>query len=366
MFVNGTIKITYTLSKLFILIMKRNSLLIVLFLVLGGSFVANAQQDAQFSHYAFNSMYYNPGFAGIEGNTRFTGIFRRQWLGYASSSDVQGGNSPTSTVITGSSLLPFFERRTGAGFHFLYDTKGPVRTTEFQLSGAYHFKIGEGKLGVGLRAGVYNQAIVGDWYKVIDQNDPIYQALVNGTASQMKMDLAAGLYYNHPKYYIGASAGHLPRSKFSYGFDSISSKLSNHMYFTGGYHFKLGTSLVITPNAFFQTDLKQYTFLVGGLATYNEKYWGGISLRQSIAAKDVDKGGQTYANDDIIILIGMSLMKNNALRVGYAFDFVTSGVQAKTRTSHEIMLSYVIPVPWEIPKPPVRTPRYRHEEYDEE
>ena len=31
-----------------------------------------AQQDAQFSQYMFNTLYYNPGFAGTEGLTRFT------------------------------------------------------------------------------------------------------------------------------------------------------------------------------------------------------------------------------------------------------------------------------------------------------
>jgi Type IX secretion system membrane protein PorP/SprF len=33
-----------------------------------------AQQDAQFSHYMFNGMYLNPGFAGIEGVTKVTGM----------------------------------------------------------------------------------------------------------------------------------------------------------------------------------------------------------------------------------------------------------------------------------------------------
>lgn len=324
---------------------------------------AIAQQDAQFSHYMFNSMYYNPGFAGIDGTTRFTGIFRKQWLGYSPTSDVQGGTSPTSAVITGSSLLPFFDRSVGAGFHFLYDTKGPLRTTEFQINGAYHFKIGDGKLGLGLRTGIYNQSINADWYNVIHQDDPIYQSLINGNASQIKLDLCLGAFYYAPKYYVGVSMSHLPRSKFSYGFDSISSKLSRHIYVTAGYNFKVGTSLVLTPNGFFQTDTKQSTFLLGAMATYNDKMYAGVSFRQSFGAKDASIGGNKYAMDDVVFLIGVNLMKNNAMRLGYAFDLVTSGVQAKTRTSHEIMLSYVIPVPWDKPKPPVRTPRYRQEEF---
>lgn len=323
-----------------------------------------AQQDAQFSHYMFNSMYYNPGYAGIEGVTRFTGLFRKQWLGYSNNSDAVGGTSPTSALMTVSSLLPFFKKSTGGGLNFLYDTKGPITTIQLELSAAYHLKIKTGKLGIGVRSGIYNQSLRSDWYRVVDPTDPIYTSLQNSPANQMKADVTGGLFWQTPKYYVGLSVSHLTRSKFTYGIDSISSKLSDHIYATAGYTFKLNGGIIkITPNAFFQTDTKHYTYLFGGIVTYNDKFYGGISARESIAAKDISVGGNSVANDDIIFLIGMNLMKNNAMRIGYAFDYVTSGVQAKTRTSHEIMLSYVVPVPWDKPKPIIRTPRYRQEEY---
>jgi type IX secretion system PorP/SprF family membrane protein len=326
---------------------------------------AFAQQDAQFSHYMFNTMYYNPGYAGMEGKTRFTGIFRKQWLGYASTTDAPGGTSPTSAVMTANTLLPFFKKSTGAGFNFLYDSKGPINTTEVQLSFAYHLKIKSGKLGIGIQPGIRYESLNSNWYHVIDQSDPIYTSLKSSPASQAKMDLTAGLYWQTPKYYIGVSASHFTGTKYTYGIDtSIASKLSSHIYATAGYTFNLSGGLIkLTPNAFFQTDTKNYTYLFGALVTYNDKIYGGVSTRQSIANKEVSVGGNTISNDDIIFLIGMNLMKNNAMRVGYSFDYVTSGVQAKTRTSHEIMLSYVIPSPWLMPKPVVRTPRYRQEEY---
>lgn len=346
--------------------MKKISRLLFIFLGLGSlGMPAFAQQDAQFSHYMFNSMYYNPGYAGLEGVTRITGIFRKQWLGYSSTTDAQGGTSPTSAVMTANTLLPFLKKSTGVGANFLYDSKGPINTTEFQISLAYHFKIKTGKLGVGLRSGVRYENLNTNWYNVIDQDDPIYTNLKNSPASQAKPDIAAGVYWLTPKYYVGVSASHFTGTKYTYGIDtSIASKLSSHMYFTAGYTFNFsGGMLKLTPNAFFQTDTKNYTYLFGFLLTYNDKFYGGISARQAIANREVSKGGSTVANDDIIFLIGMNLLKNNAMRVGYSFDYVTSGVQAKTRTSHEIMLSYVIPTNWLDLKPIVRTPRYRQEEY---
>lgn len=162
------------------------------------------------------------------------------------------------------------------------------------------------------------------------------------------------------------SFDHLGETKLSYKSDVINSKLANHLYISGSYNFDIGPTLKVTPSAFFQSDMNQLTYLFGALGTYNEKFWVGLNARQSFAKRDVDQGGKTLSNDDIILYVGVNLLKNkqnmNALRIGYAFDFVTNGVRAKKRTSHEIMLSYIVPTPWELPKPKIRTPRYRHEE----
>ena len=41
-------------------------------------FKSHAQQDAQFTQYMFNTIYYNPAYAGVEGVTRFSAIHRTQ------------------------------------------------------------------------------------------------------------------------------------------------------------------------------------------------------------------------------------------------------------------------------------------------
>ncbi|HVD97912.1 MAG TPA: type IX secretion system membrane protein PorP/SprF [Cytophagaceae bacterium] len=324
-----------------------------------------AQQDAQFSQYMFNGLYYNPGYAGIEGVTRGTVITRRQWLGYKNSDGYNspGGNSPTSQAIMVNSRLPFLKSRTGAGLGIVYDNYGPITSYEIQLSGAYHVKIGDGLLGIGGRAGTYAQSLKGDWYQVVDTQDPIYTSLVNNNSKQLKLDYAAGLWYQATKWYVGASINHLSRQKFSYNVTNISSVINNHMYFTGGYIFTLSNTLKVTPTAMVQTDLKQYTILVGPMVDYNSKFWVGLNARQSAGKKDVVSGGNSvWSVNDMIGYAGVNLMKNNALKVGFAFDFVLSGHKGTAGTSHEIMLSYMVPSPGGVPKPKVRTPRYRHDE----
>jgi type IX secretion system PorP/SprF family membrane protein len=342
--------------------MRSKVSLLVFLVLITNQMISYAQQDAQWSHYMFNGIYYNPGYSGIEKAARFTIITRKQWLGYAKNSVDDGGTSPTSSILSFNTRLPLLNGRTGVGGFLIYDTKGPLTSIEFQPSGAYHIPVANGLLGIGVRVGLITQRLNTDWYRVVSQDDPSYIALISNKASQYKLDYATGLWYEKNRWYAAASVNHISRSKFSYGTDSIKSILNNHMHITGGYRFQVSSPLVITPSAIIQTDFKQMTVVVGPMATYNEKYWLAINARQSMAKKDVSVGGRTWAFDDLILYAGLSLLKNNSLRFGYAFDLVTTGRRAKAGTSHEIMLSYMMPPPGAAKKPPVRTPRYRHDE----
>lgn len=344
--------------------MRKNYLVILIFL--GFSLTAFAQQDAQFSQYMFNGMYFNPGYTGIENVSRLNLISRAQWLAYKptnTSEPSNGVGAIQSNILSFSSPLKNY--KIGIGGYLLYERLGPMQNINFNLSVSKHFQLNNGKLGIGLNGGVYSQKLFQS-YVVVNQSDPIYQYLINpnNQISQIKPDLNAGVWYEHQKYYLGVSLYHIPSASFSFGDSTVVSKLAHHMYITGGYRIHPFVSLEVTPSFMVQTDFNQLTYLFGALAEYNKKMWVGINLRQSFGKRYVSTGGKTLSNDDIILYVGINLLKNqhnqDALRVGYSFDFVTSGVQAKTRTSHEIMLSYFIPPIGAKSKPPVRTPRYRH------
>ncbi|WMJ72497.1 type IX secretion system membrane protein PorP/SprF [Cytophagaceae bacterium ABcell3] len=338
----------------------RYFVIFALFILFGGT--ANAQQDAQFSQYMFNSLYYNPGFAGVDGQTRFTGIHRTQWLNYEPTNF--SGGAPQSTIISGSTLFP--KQKIGVGGFMMYDRLGPITNINLSVSLSKHVKIGTGMLGLGVSGGFMNQRLHTGDYIVVNPEDEVYQQLVNsGGLSQFNPDLSAGIWYHHKKYYFGASFNHLIRPNIDFSLDGVNSRMSNHMYITGGYNFQVLPSLVVTPSALLQSDINTWTYLFGFNATFQEKIYAGLHVRQSIGER---RGGASeglgWSNDDIILMVGINLLKNaqgmDALRLGYAFDFVTSGVDAKKRTSHEIMLTYMIPNPFGQPNPPVRTPRYRH------
>ena len=83
--------------------MKR-TFLFSLALLLVAIFQVRAQQDAQFTQYMFNQLYYNPAFAGPSNGTTLTAIHRSQWFGYDGT--VNQGGAPSTQLISYNSNLP--------------------------------------------------------------------------------------------------------------------------------------------------------------------------------------------------------------------------------------------------------------------
>jgi type IX secretion system PorP/SprF family membrane protein len=157
--------------------------------------------------------------------------------------------------------------------------------------------------------------------------------------------MALGVFYRSEKYYGGISMNHIIRSEFDFGSDSLKNPLQNHLAFTAGYDYDLTYNVVLSPSVLLKSDFNTYSFEVSAVATYDEKFWGGLSFRQGDAA---------------IILVGVSLLKDKSLKLGYGFDYIIKARPLKRPTSNEIMLSYTLPAPSPNAKPIIRTPRFRH------
>lgn len=344
--------------------MRKIVCLICLWFCLSSAF---AQQDAHFSHFMFNNLYTNPGYTGIEGVSRATLIHRSQWLGYRTTNpNDQGKGAPTTQLLSAEHPLKILSSpviNSGAGFTFTNDGLGPVRNISFMGNFSYHMKLQQtgGTIGFGVKLGVYSQKIDGGILREAEDGDVVVDGLRAASRGQTKPDFGLGVWYNTKRYFGGISLNHVNKSTFDFKQSTISSDLSRHMYITGGYNIFLN-SILITPSAIIQTDFAETNFNYGAIASINKyKYWAGITLRQSFVNNEVEKGGKQINTDDIVILAGISLLPKNELRIGYSFDLVTSGAAVKNFTSHEIMVSYVLPFNDGLGQPPLRSPRYRHE-----
>ncbi|PRY14830.1 type IX secretion system PorP/SprF family membrane protein [Pontibacter ummariensis] len=317
---------------------------VLLLMLLWGTY-AQGQQQPQFTHYGFNGIQISPAYAGITNRPEFLSIYRYQWLGYDATFD--DGGSPQTLFLAAHTPVRLLHG--GVGLSLMRDRIANTTVLSAALSYSYHVNIGEtGRLGLGVQGNINN--IKKGSYRVIDVGDPN----VPLNSSDTKFDIGAGIWYESETFYGGGGVTNLLQAE--YAFESALYEFpdttysgrgillgENHIYVTAGYHLPLTTDITLTPTVLLKHDTETFSFDVGGRVTYLEKYWAGVNYRYEEA---------------VSALVGVSLLEDNALRVGYALDLTTFQEAAKAATSHEVMLSYRLPEPIIRFKPPVRTPRY--------
>ena len=314
---------------------------------------ALAQQQPQFTQYSLNGMSLNPAYAGIKGYGEVNLLGRYQYYNYGTFGEANG--SPRTGLFTAS--LPILATGGGVGASVYYDQVGQSKMTNAALSYSQHIKLGEGKLGVGIQ-GSYTYLGKGS-YIAIDPDD----VNVPKDASDSKFDAGAGVWYEAPKFYAGLSVNNLFRSAYAFKSDArstagVASKYiaENHAYLTAGYNIDASSSVVVTPSVLVKAVLpgkysdsnkfsnsNNYSLEGGVRATLDDKYWIGANYRHQ---------------ESVSGLLGLSFAKDNALRLGGAFDIITVNQAARAFSSYEIMLSYRLPKPGLATRPIIRTPRY--------
>lgn len=317
-------------------------------------FTAQAQQDAQFTQYMFNPVYWNPATSGNEVEyIELNVIHRSQWLGYSGTFD--DGTAPTTQSFTLSMPFPRVEGKEGGnhwglGVSFVHDETGLFRNVEAQLGISYHHELKSGKLSFGVSSGIYNQSLDGSRLRFVTPGDPLDPG--DETVSDLKADLSAGIYFNSARYFAGIAASGLLGSEFAFNptNDSIASALAIHMNFMGGYNFDVSTNWRLTPTTIVKfAEADNLSYEVSLLLTNHDddfdKFYFGFAYRDSEGPSG---------------LVGAYLGKRKHIRIGYAFDLVLQGQNAKERTSHEVMLTYRMP-PMVIRRPgQIHTPRFKH------
>src|SRR5690606_3845843 len=106
-----------------------------------------------------------------------------------------------------------------------------------------------------------------------------------------------------------------------------------------------GFDLSIQFAALVNSDVNKPSVDGGVIAYLRDTMWGGLSFRTSEAA---------------VLLLGYGFLKDKSLTLGYAPDDVIKDQDAKAATSHELMLSYELPVNPGSGKKVISAPRYRH------
>lgn len=323
--------------------MQKNLLYIFLSVFIFSSSATFAQQDAQLSQYMFNPLYINPAAAGMDGVTRFQLHYRNQWSDYQTTFD--GSGSLGTQIFTAS--MPLNGLHSGIGIQFVNDkTPSGAGYQNMLLSYSYQISLSNGGVvSIGAKGGFHTKSF-DSRFRPRDTGDPIVDALT-GSINQTKADFSVGAIYKTANYQIGASLNHVNTPKYSFGTDNSGQyAIKQVLNLTASYDYYLNDDIKVSPMALWKTDFTTNVLEGGAIFTYADKYWLGGSYR---------------LNDAGIIIAGISMLKDNALRFGYSLDLTTVGATAKAPLSHEILLSYAIPAPRLLAgkKTPVRTPRFR-------
>ncbi len=215
----------------------KHPLIIALLTIFTMAQTSFAQQDPLYTQYMFNTLSYNPAYAGTRGMASIMALSRHQWVGFE--------GAPRTQTLTGH--LPF-ANNTGLGLSIIHDQLEPTTQTGVYVDYAYRLKLGEGKtLSLGLKGG-FNYFNL-DIAQLLQSapNDPALDVTSN---TKFLPNFGFGLFFYTNRYFIGASIPKLLENKLVNGDIAVLGQAgaeARHYFLTGGYVFDLSSEVKCKP-----------------------------------------------------------------------------------------------------------------------
>jgi len=167
----------------------KNTFLVIL--ALWGA-ASQAQQDAQYTQYMYNTLSVNPAYAGSRGQLSLAALYRSQWAG------VDG--APETFTLNFHS--PIRDSRIGYGVSVVHDNIGDGVVQETYLDAAVSYTIDvsqSAKLSFGLKAGGSLLSLDFSGLLNFDQ-EPVDQENID---NQFAPNFGVGVYYHTDRFYAG-------------------------------------------------------------------------------------------------------------------------------------------------------------------
>jgi type IX secretion system PorP/SprF family membrane protein len=308
---------------------KELSLLAVLLFVCTALF---AQGDFKLSEQMFSRINQNPSAIGNNEKIQIFTAGRMQYVGMGLE------QSPTSALLNAHYYNE--KLKSGFGLSFTYDELGMYnQTINAKLCYAYNVDLFEGGLlSLGLSAGVVNKMFDPSRHVWRDTGDPLDggEEITNTTA----FDLDFGLEFSWKYLLVGASITHLPGItqdvKTTAAPTHINAYVRGNIYLPEKFNLipaaaytNIGAcntgKLISGDNAQVVSLGQEHLVDVSLTALYDGKYWLGVGYRLNTAVSF------------------MAGFEWHWLRIGYCYDLSVGPVWDLTSSTHEVMLSFVIP-----------------------
>ena len=273
---------------------------------------ALAQQDPLYSQYMFNTLAFNPAYAGSADVFTVMALSRHQWVGF-------DGAPSTQTLLA---HTPLKATNLSLGLSAITDKIGPARQTGGFIDLAYRIRTGANtRLSFGLKGGLNTyQADLASLTTV--EADPANMNI----SGQLMPNFGFGLFWHGERYYLGLSAPKLLENDLGemQGNAVITSREFRHYFAMAGYVMDLGHSVKFKPSLLFRlVQGAPWSLDVNANFLLRDRVWLGAMYR---------------VGNDFGLMVQYQV--NDQLRIGYAFDLTTSRIGAYNAGTHEVMLSY--------------------------
>ncbi len=273
------------------------------------------QQDPAYSLYMYNSISVNPAMAGSAETVSATALYRKQWAGIKGSPETQTLNVDA----------PVWNNKIGLGLSIVNDRIGVVQNLNINTQYAYRIRFERSTLSMGIQGGFNNY--VADYTSVATSSQPgVTDNSFSQNSNQLIFNFGTGLYYYSEKLYAGISVPHIINQSLDGIQDGsgVRSRQYRHYYITAGYVFPIAEKFKIRPSTLLKlADGAPLQLDVSSNFWYDETFCLGFSYR---------------TNDSFSTLVQIQVAKQ--LRIGYAFDYITSSLSRYTTGNNEVMLRF--------------------------
>lgn len=274
-----------------------------------------AQQDAIYDLYLFNPVVINPAYGGSLDEMQANASFRRQWTNFP--------GSPSTAVLSLTGPVKNSEK-SGCGLTFINDRIGNIKTTGFSSIYTYKIKLSNSKLAFGVQSTIRNFSVDFGENRLSSAN--LFDEAFSQNVSSWHLNFGTGAFWYSDNWYVGLSIPHLrahrigPKEEST---DALSRQRGIYML-NGGYVFEISDEWKLKPALLF-------------------RFPSGAPMQADITTNayfnDILSFGLGYRTRAALQIMGdVKVLKN--MRVGYAFDQVTSKLTGQAGGSHELMVRY--------------------------
>ncbi len=279
-----------------------------------------AQQLPVFTQFPSDMLYFNPAIAGTKRLYDIRIDYRDQWVGF-----------PDAPITEGISLnYRLMDGKMGVGAYLYQDVTGPTQRNEYTGCYAYHLKLPDLVISLGVQASMIDYIVNGPKITIRQPSDPaIDQA---ATATSLTPNAGAGFFMYNDRWQFGLSVDNLLQEDAKLykkyitapGDSSASGIVTLLPQFYGFLSFNFaGNSNYVWQSSLFASDAAGTPlYLAYSLRVHiKELFYVGASLR---------------LKDAVSLDLGITI--HNDFELCYSYDFIASALGHYTTGSHEITL----------------------------